>query len=217
MSRSMVALVVLLAACAADVGDGKAVATVAEVPASTAPATPVAEGFTVPALSAAKLLDVDVAHSKLGALGAKITAQHPIVFHEFAGKVGMDGEAVTGVAFTAKIASLEADQERLTGHLKKPDFLDAAAFPYATFASTEVKVGSDQPAFTHTVTGDLTIHGKTMRVTFPAAISVDATQVGAKTEFVINRQDFGVTYPGKPDDLVQDNVVLQVSFVAPRT
>ena len=42
------------------------------------------------------------------------------------------------------------------------------------------------------------------------------TEVTAKTEFVVNRQDFEVTYPGKPDDLVQDNVVLQVAFVAAR-
>lgn len=30
-------------------------------------------------------------------------------------------------------------------------------------------------------------------------------------------KDFGVVYPGKPDDLVQDDVALQISFVAPRS
>ncbi len=217
MSRSSLLLCVFLAACAADVGDGKAKATVSEVPnAPTPPSAPATDGFVVPALTAAKLLDVDVAQSKLGALGAKITAQHPIVFHEFAGKVGLEGDTVTGVAFSAKIASLEADQERLTGHLKKPDFLDAVAYPYATFGSTEIKQQIAKDGTTDTVTGDLTIHGVTKRVTFPATILVDATKVFASAEFVINRQDFGVTYPGKPDDLVQDNVVIQVSFVAPR-
>ena len=33
----------------------------------------------------------------------------------------------------------------------------------------------------------------------------------------IDRQDFEITYPGKPDDLIQDNVVLTLSFVAPRS
>lgn len=216
MSR-LIAFTLFLAACAADVGDGKAKAVVSEVPATEAPPTPAGQALTVPTLTAAKQLDVDVAQSKLGALGAKITAQHPIVFHEFAGKVGMDGDSVTGVAFAARIESLEADAEKLTAHLKKADFLDAAQFPFATFGSVELTAGSDQPGFTHTVTGDLTIHGKTRRVTFPATITVDAARVDAKTEFVINRQDFGVTYPGKPDDLVQDNVVLQVSFTAPRS
>ena len=44
-----------------------------------------------------------------------------------------------------------------------------------------------------------------------------ADKVSAKTEFVINRQDFGVTYPGRADDLVQDNVAMQIEFVAPRS
>ena len=49
-----------------------------------------------------------------------------------------------------------------------------------------------------------------------AKIEVAADKVSANTEFVINRQDFGVVYPGKADDLVQDNVALKISFVAPR-
>ena len=70
---------------------------------------------------------------------------------------------------------------------------------------------------THTVTGDLVIHGMTKRVTFPATITVGADTVTAKTEFVVDRRDFGVIYAGKADDLVQDNVVLQVDLVAPKS
>ena len=66
------------------------------------------------------------------------------------------------------------------------------------------------------VTGDLTIRGKTKRVSFPAKLGVGETEVSATTEFVIDRQDFDVAYPGRPDDLIQDNVLLQVDFVAPR-
>ena len=53
--------------------------------------------------------------------------------------------------------------------------------------------------------------------TFPAKLEVAPDSVKASTEFVINRQDFAITYPGRPDDLVQDNVVLTLSFVAPRS
>ena len=69
---------------------------------------------------------------------------------------------------------------------------------------------------THSVTGNLTIRGKTKAVTFPAKIKVDAKGVEANAEFVINRKDFDVAYPGKPDDLIQDNVVLTIHAVAPR-
>lgn len=198
----------MLVACAEDVGKDKAVATVSEAPAVTEPA---------PAPSATlKELPVDVARSSVDALGAKITAQHPIKFPDFTGKVGVDGDAVKSVSFEVQIATLVSDDERLTSHLKDADFLDAPKFPTATFASSEVKAGSDQAGFTHTVTGDFTIHGVTKRISFPASVSVTPTEITANTEFVLNRQDFGVTYPGKKDDLVQDNVRMTIKFVAPR-
>ena len=62
----------------------------------------------------------------------------------------------------------------------------------------------------------MTIRGTTKRLTFPANVTVSATEVKAITEFVINRQDFGVTYPGRPDDLVQDNVRMNVELAAAR-
>lgn len=200
-----------LVACAEDVGKDKAAATVADVPVAPANPEPAA-----PVSATLKELTVDVARSSVDALGAKITAQHPIKFPEFSGKVGVDGDAVKSVSFEVQIASLVADAEKLTEHLKKADFLDAASFPTATFASTELKAGSDQPGATHTVTGDFTIHGVTKRISFPAVLAVTPTDVTASSEFVINRQDFGVAYPGKPDDLVQDNVRMNIKFVAPR-
>ena len=44
------------------------------------------------------------------------------------------------------------------------------------------------------------MHGVTQTVRFPAIITSDATATSAKTEFVINRKDFGIVYPGKPDE-----------------
>ena len=40
--------------------------------------------------------------------------------------------------------------------------------------------------------------------------------IKAATEFSIDRQDFKVSYPGRADDLVQDNVVLTINLVAPK-
>ena len=210
----------LVVGCVEDLAKDRPVAEVGEAttvadPAADAPAA--TSGLPVAAIEAPTVLPIDPARSSLGALGAKVTSKEPIDFKEFDGAIGLDGERVTAVAFAARVESLESSKEKLTAHLKKEDFLWVDEYPYATFVSTEVKEGSADSGYTHTITGDLTIRGKTKRVTFPANVTTSPTEVSAKTEFVVNRQDFAVTYPGKPDDLVQDNVVLQVAFVAART
>jgi polyisoprenoid-binding protein YceI len=204
--RSLVVLSLVLSACAADVGEGRVAATVTEAAEVTEPATP--------ATADAKTLTVDVAQSKLGLIGAKITAQHPIHFNEFTGEVMVDGDAVTGIHFVAQMASVESDDVRLTEHLKGEDFFHIEVFPTSEFASTTVASGSDSEGFTHTVTGNLTIRGETKQVTFPANIEMADGTVKATTEFVINRQDFKVVYPGRADDLIQDSVAMNIEFVA---
>ena len=53
-------------------------------------------------------------------------------------------------------------------------------------------------------------------ISFPATIKVAADAVTGTAEFVINRKDFGIIYPGKPDDLIRDDVLLKLSLKAPR-
>lgn len=199
---------VLTTACVADVGKGKVKADVQDVPAETTNKTDT---------SAATAHAVDVSQSSIKALGAKITATHPVDFKTFEGSVKVAGDTLVGVSFSADIASLESDHPKLTEHLKDKDFLDAGTYPKATFESVSVEEGSKESGdWTHTVSGDMTIRGQTKRISFPAKVEVGADKVAASTEFVLNRQDFGVTYPGKPDDLVQDNVRMNIEFVAPR-
>jgi polyisoprenoid-binding protein YceI len=195
----------LFTGCVADVGKDHVAAKVEEAPA-VAPAAPAAGG---------KVLQVDRSRASLHALGAKVTAQEPIDFPDFTGSVTLDGDVPTAVAFDATLGTLVARVDRLTEHLKTEDFFYVEKYPHATFASTAITPGGT--GGTHTVTGDLTIRGQTKRVTFPATFTLTPAEVSANAEFVINRQDFGITYPGKADDLVQDNVVLTVKFVAPRT
>ena len=201
-------------ACAEDVAKDKTAAVVTEAPvAPIAPIAPVAP-VAAPAGPTTELA-VDKARSKIGALGAKITGSHDLSFGEFEGKVGVSGDAVSALSFTVQVGSLVADPEKLANHLKSPDFFDTAAFPTATFTSTEVKAAAVGEA-THEVTGDLTLRGVTKRVSFPAKLTVTPGEVTGRAEFSINRKDFGIVYPGKPDDLIQDNVVLTIDLTAPR-
>lgn len=201
----------LMSGCVGDVGKDKAAAVVEEV----TPA-PVADAEEEPAEATQDgSLAVEVSRSSVKALGAKVTATHPIVFKDFSGSVALDGDAVASVSFDVQMATLEADSPRLTEHLKNEDFFDVPNHPTSTFRSTDVKAEAEGAS--HSVTGDLTIRGTTKRVTFPATLVVSEGEVTANAEFTINRQDFKVVYPGRPDDLVQDSVVLTIALVAPRS
>ena len=106
--------------------------------------------------------------------------------------------------------SIYADNERLTGHLKSADFFNAAQMPTATFETTAIT----PQAANSLVTGNLTLHGVTKQISFPAKIQVsdDAVEVGA--DFFINRFDFDIKYAGKADDLIRKEVVLKLKVKA---
>ena len=65
-----------------------------------------------------------------------------------------------------------------------------------------------------TLTGVMSLHGVNRQITFPAVSSLENDVVTATAEFAINRKDFGVVYPGKPDDLIRDDVLLKLTVKA---
>jgi polyisoprenoid-binding protein YceI len=50
----------------------------------------------------------------------------------------------------------------------------------------------------------------TKSISFPATIKINSDAVDVDTEFAINRKDFGIVYPGMPDDLIKDDVLLKL-------
>lgn len=196
-------LALSLAACNNDPAKGKSQATAAE--AVTAAAAPAAGASVKYAFTNAD--------SKLEFVGAKVTRKHDGSFQTFSGTVTLVDNDPTKSTVTAlvDVASLKSDDEKLTGHLKSPDLLDAGKFPQATFTSTSIKAGGDKGA-SHTVTGNLQLHGVTKSITFPATIKASADAVDVDAEFAINRKDFGIVYPGMPDDLIKDDVLLKLQI-----
>lgn len=89
--------------------------------------------------------------------------------------------------------SVKADEGGLTKHLKSADFFDVAKFPKATITSTEIKPGGEKGA-THTVTGNLELHGVRKSITFPATITVTGDAATMQSEF-----DSG-SFPAKPPE-----------------
>jgi len=171
------------------------------------------EPAAAPAAAKTTSLAINPSNSKVEFVGAKVTASHPGGFTDFSGEVDLgDPIEQSRINLTIQTASLYADKEKLTKHLKSPDFFDVEKFPTATFQSTEIRKEADG----HTITGDLTLHGVTKRISFPATIESSDSQVSANAEFSINRKDFEINYPGMQDDLIRDLVVIKLSLALPR-
>jgi len=184
----------------------------ADVAPASVEAAPESEAKAAPGKPLASL-SIDPSNSKVEFVGAKVTASHPGGFTDFSGKLDLgDPLEQSRIEITIQTASLYADKEKLTKHLKSPDFFDVAQFPTAVFRSTEIKKEGEG----HLISGDLTLHGVTKRISFPASVAVTEAQVSANSEFSIDRKDFGIVYPGMPDDLIRDLVVIKLSLALPR-
>ena len=207
----MLTLACFLLACADDVAKDKPLAAV--TPAAEAP--PLAPATPPTAPSPGPGFQIDRARSSVKAIGAKITESHELNVSDFDGNIRLDGDTLAGLEGNVRVGSVVSDSVKLDGHLKSPDFFDASAFPAANFASTALVAGGENGA-THTVTGTLSIRGVAKEITFPATLTVTPTSVEGHAEFAIVRADFGIVYPGKPDNLIQDKVVLKIDLVAAR-
>ena len=71
--------------------------------------------------------------------------------------------------------------------------LDVRRFPAITFESTSVATKGSGAALDLSVTGRLTIRGKTQAVTAPVAVKVAGDRLTATGKFVIKQTDYGIT------------------------
>lgn len=110
----------------------------------------------------------------------------------------------------------------LDGHLKSPDFFDAAKYPTVKFEITKVEdlaagTESKTEGANKTVSGNLTIKDKTVNVTFPAKVEINDNKVSLISKFTINRADWGLTYgtDGDPKDwMISQDIDLELNIQA---
>ncbi len=165
-----------------------------------------------------EVLAISKEGSEVKFVGSKVTGTHDGGFKGVSGKIHLDPKNLTAskVEVSIDMKTVWSDDEKLTGHLKSADFFDVEKHPVATFRSTKIVAGAT-PGAAHTLTGNLQLHGVTKPISFPATISVGAASVTAESEFSLNRKDFGIVYPGKPDDLIRDAVLIKLKLKAPRS
>jgi polyisoprenoid-binding protein YceI len=80
------------------------------------------------------------------------------------------------ISFTVDATSLNSDDEYRDKHIKGEDFMDVTKYPKMTFVSTAFKPAGGN---NYKLTGNLTIHGKTLSTTFDVVYNGTKT-VGGK-------------------------------------
>lgn len=228
LNKSLYALLLsgaVLAAC-----DSKPAGDVAEV----------GEAQEVADIQSDVVFDVQESESKVAWIGLKPGGRHYGTFGLEDGSLKVaDGEIAGGTLIMdlneIDVKDLEGEyKDKLTGHLKSPDFFDVANNPTAKFEITsvsklegaaagaalteeskkEVDNAADQfvPEVTnptHLVTGNLSLRDTTLSVTFPANIEMTDAGLKAKARFVIDRTQWGITFRDdtSPVNRAKDEVI----------
>jgi polyisoprenoid-binding protein YceI len=166
-------------------------------------------GLLAGPLSAGGELSLTSKNTTITFVGTKPGGKHDGGFKELTGSAACDGKDPTSLKITVEIDmnTLYSDNNKLTNHLKSPDFFGVKSNPKAKFVSTKVEKAGDE----YKITGELTMCGKTNALTFPARITLNDGDVTIASNFKLDRTQWGMTYGrGK----INDEVALTVKVNA---
>lgn len=125
------------------------------------------------------------------------------------GDLSIEGGQVVAGNFNIDMTSIKVDPASVTekdkkpadleAHLKNPDFFNVEKNPTSDFKITSVADLKEAPAdavagANKTVSGNLTLLGKTMNVTFPAKVDVVDNTAAIQAKFTVNRTDWGIKF-----------------------
>ena len=172
-------------------------------------AAPVTESWTI-----------DKAHSS-----AEFKVRHMMAnvggrFGDFDAVIHLDRTKASNssVEFTIQAASIDTGNKNRDDHLRSPDFFDVAKFPTISFKSVSIKERSKD---LYDVTGDLTMHGVTKRITMPVQFlgfgrgPGGSEKAGFEITTTLNRKDFGVVWNRNLDEggvLLGDDVKVTINL-----
>ena len=141
-------------------------------------------------------------------------------FRDFTADVNLDraNPGKSSVDFTIQATSIDTGNTNRDEHLRSPDFFEVAKFPTLTFKSTSIKPKSKAD---FDVTGDLTIHGVTKRVTLPVTFlgfgkdPRGNERAGFAIDTTLDRKDYGIVWNRALDEggaLLGDDVKVEISL-----
>ena len=148
--------------------------------------------------------------SKVDFVGSKKGDFHPGTFAVKSGSVTIHDGKLAGGKFVIDVANVRVTDGagvKLEGHLKSPDFFDAAKYPEATFEITGVSYLSTNTA---EVAGTFNFKGNNIPLKFPVYIrTADANGIFAQAFFAVDKNLLGITYgKGNLSDDIQISIHL---------
>ena len=168
----------------------------------------------------AQELKVNPDKSNVEWIGKKIGSQHNGNIKRKNGSFEIQGDKITAGNFVMDMTSItnsdvkdEGYNKKIVGHLKSDDFFGVEEFPTASLIVTESSKFSNGKA---TVTGDITIKGKTENISF----DVEKTGNEYTAKMDVDRSKFDVRYGSKSffnnlgDKAIDDIFTLHVKLVA---
>jgi polyisoprenoid-binding protein YceI len=141
-------------------------------------------------------------------------------FRAASGGFTFDAESgeLTALRIVVETASVDTHHEARDRHLTSADFLDSGRHPTMTFTANGAERSGER---TFTVTGELTLLGRTRPLTLaatlnklaPYPIGNRAEVVGVSARGSLQRSEFGMTY-GVADGLVGNEVEIVIEIEA---
>jgi polyisoprenoid-binding protein YceI len=165
-------------------------------------------------LAGAVPLKTDVAHSSVSAVFKQMNVPVESNFKRFDARI--DYDAAHPEKATARVdidtASFDMGQADYNKEIAKKEWFNSAQFPKASFVSSAIRPAG---AGKLTVTGKLTIKGKTADVSFPLTVKPDAGKQVFEGQLPIRRLAFNIGEGEWQDtSMVADEVVIKFRVAA---
>ena len=136
---------------------------------------------------------LDEAVSTVGLRSSSVWGLVPVkgVFRGVSGNGTVSPAGEVSGTITVAAASIDTKNAKRDRHLRSGDFFAADSFPHITFRVDRLQPSNGGV----TVTGNLTVRGRTRPLTFPAEVSVAGSgEVRLDAEVRVNRGDFGLIW-----------------------
>jgi polyisoprenoid-binding protein YceI len=167
---------------------------------------------------------VDPSHSEVSFQIRHMVSQVRGRFNDYTGTVNMDPKnmANSSVEFHIKATSIDTNSADRDKHLRTADFFDVEKYPEITFKSESIApAGKDK----YNVTGTLTLHGVSKKITLPVTFLGQAkdpwggTRAGFQTDTKLDRKDYGIVWNKAIDNggvLLGDDVSIAINLESVR-
>lgn len=136
-------------------------------------------------------------------------------FNTINGSMTFEANGNSKVEFTIDSESVDTNQPRRDKHIRSEDFFDVESYPKITFNSTKLTYTEDGDP--KTITGDLSLHGEKLPVTFDVSVvgsgefPQGTQRAGYMATAKINRGDFGIdSFKGVVGEEISITVNLEI-------